>query len=304
MKDAKLILGITLSFATVGIASFALANVNKTDNKSFVYADGETYSQGDVVGKNKARIWIGYDLDNPFYSYADETTGIRLWIHSTDIGGDELVYGSITGTFNNVSESNRRYDYFDVDLSVYTNSWYMTVQKFQGGTWKGQTDPIQLSSSNAMQVYYVWGDWAWDQTKGTVGPGLIDTVDAGLAAKALGGIHSCSSSNINGYGAFSRYQSTFVKKGDDWKTVGNLSDYTLNDFPNGDTSYSQSPTNTINAYDKYVYVEQLAGGASSNNFYIINTGNFQVGIIVGIICISGLVGVAIYLVTKKPKATK
>ena len=222
------------------------------------------YSQGDVVDKDKARIWIGYDTNNPFYSYADADTGIRLWIHSTSSGGSENVYGRITGTFNNSAEGNKRYDYFDVDISNYTNQWYMTVQKFQNNAWKGQTNPIQLKASNAFQVYYVWGDWAWDQTQGTVSPGTIDSVDAGLAAKALGGIHTCSDSAVNGYKAFASYDSTFVHNGDAWKTVGNISDYELNDFANGDTSYSGSKTKVINAYDKYTAVQALYGsnGAS------------------------------------------
>ena len=248
----KLLIGMTL--ATSGFFALNLGNKN---NAITVEA---TYSQGDVVGNNKARIWIGYDTSNPFYSYADANTGIRLWIHENNSGGDELVYGTITGTFDNGAQSNRRYDYFDVDLSVYTNSWYMTVQKFQNNTWKAQTNPIQLSSSNACQVYFIWGDWAWDKTQGTVAAGSIDSVDAGLAAKALGGIHTCSSSNINGYNAFSNYNSTFVKDGDNWKTVGNLSDYTLNDFANGNTSYSGTPATETNAYDKYVKIEALAAG--------------------------------------------
>ena len=250
MKIKKLI-GLSALTGVFAIGAAVGLNVNNIKRVDAVY------SQGDVIDKGKARVWIGYDTSNPFYSYADETTGIRLWIHSTSSGGSENVYGSITGTFNNGAQSSRRYDYFDINLADYTNGWYMTVQKFQGGNWKAQTNPIQLSSSNTCQVYFVWGDWAWDQTAGTVAAGSIDSVDAGLAAKALGGIQTCSSSNINGYNAFSNYNSTFVKNGNTWKTVGNMSDYTLNDYANGDTSYSGTKSNTINAYDKYEMVEAL-----------------------------------------------
>lgn len=219
---------------------------------------------GDVINNDKARIWIGYDTSNPFYDYADADTGIRLWIHSTSSGGSELVYGTITGTYNNAAESNRRYDYFDVDLSVYTNQWYMTVQKFQNNGWKGATNPIQLKSDNAFKVYFVGDDWAWDKTQGTITPDVISSVDARLAAIALCGIHNCSPSAVNGYNAFSNFNSTFVKNGDAWRTVGNVSDYFLLDFASGDSSYSGGKSNIVNAYDKYVFVQNMyaSGGAS------------------------------------------
>ena len=235
----KILLATLGIFAVTAIGAAAFLGTKE------VKAANAAYSQGSVIANDKARIWIGYDTSNPFYSYADANTGIRLWIHSTSSGGSEIVYRTITGTFNNVAQSNRRYDYFDVDLSVYTNSWYMTVQKFQNDNWKAATNPIQLSSSNAFQVYFVHGDWAWDKTQGTVAAGSIDSVDAGLAAKALGGMHSCSSSNINGYGAFANFNSTFVMNGNNWKTSGNLSDYELTDFANGNTSYSGTPATTV-----------------------------------------------------------
>ena len=269
MKLKRLLSGALLATALTAGVAFGIGQGNKA-----VMARAETYSQGNVVAKDKARIWIGYDSGNPFYSYADANTGIRLWIHATSSGGAEKVYGTITGTFNNGAESNRRYDYFDVDLSVYTNGWYMTVQKFQNNSWKASTNPIQLSASNACMVYWVWGDWDWNKTQGTVAAGSIDSVDAGLAAKALGGIHSCSSSSVNGYNAFANYNSTFVMNGDNWKTVGNISDYTLNDFADGDTSYSGSAATTTNAYTKYEKVKTLYdtnGAGLSNRIALVET---------------------------------
>lgn len=257
MKIKKLIPILTLA----GVLSVGVVGFSTTSKISQARA---AYSQGSVIPNNKARIWIGYDTSNPFYSYADAGTGIRLWIHSTSSGGSELVYGTITGEFDNAAQSNRRYDYFDVDLSVYTNQWYMTVQKFQNNNWKAATNPIQLKASNACQVYFVWGDWAWDKTQGTVAAGSVDSVDAGFAAKALGGLHTCSNSAVNGYNAFDNFDSTFVKNGESWKTVGNLSDYELTDFSDGNTSYSGDPDTTTNAYDKYVAIGAMkrSGGTS------------------------------------------
>ena len=248
MKIKKILLAAGL---LLGIGAGAVASIGWKETLE----THATSSQGDVIANDKARIWIGYDTSNPFYSYADANTGIRLWIHSTSAGGEEHVYGTISGEYDNVAESNRRYDYFDVDLSDYTNEWYMTVQKFQGGSWKAATNPIQLTSSNAFKVYYVNADWSWDQTAGTVSAGAVSSVDAGMAAKALGGMHACSSSAINGYNAFPNFNSTFVKSGETWKTVGELSDYTINDFAYGDTSYSGDANVETNAYEKYEFVK-------------------------------------------------
>ena len=118
------------------------------------------------------RIWIGYDKYNPFYSYA---TQMKLWIHSASSGGSEKVYtlSSNGGTFYNTSEEgnttsdsnvdkvdsetehsgHRRYDYFDIDTSCFTQSWYLTVQKFEGNTWKGSTNSFQLTTDNANKCY-------------------------------------------------------------------------------------------------------------------------------------------------------
>ncbi len=296
MKSLKAVIGFTLAFlglGVVGSASFI--------NKNSYHEARAAYSQGSVIANDKARIWIGYDTSNPFYSYADANTGIRLWIHSTSSGGSEEVYGTITGTFNNSAESNRRYDFFDVDLAHYTNQWYMTVQKFQDGNWKGQTNPIQLKANNAFQVYWVWGDWSWNNTAGTVAAGSIDSVDAGLAAKALAGMHSCSSSSINGYNAFANFNSTFVKNGNDWKTVGNLSDYEITDFANGNTSYTGSPNTTINAYTKYEYVQSMyngAGSSANNALRILNQSGSTTTIIV-IVSLIGITAIGGYLFLKK-----
>ena len=272
MKTKNTIIGIVLA------SSMAFAAVlGVSSNKKAITAKA-TYSQGSVIASDKARIWIGYDTTKPFYQYADPSTsdanssglngGIKLWIHSTETGGSEKVY-NLTGNFNNSAQSGRRYSYADVDLSVYTNEWYMNVQKFQGGTWKCSTTSIQLKSSNAFNVYYCWDNWDWNKSDSGISAATIDSVDAGLVAKALGGMHTCSSSDINGYNAFPNFNLTFVKtdKGA-WKTNGNLSDYTVDDFATGDTSYTGSATTTTNAYDKYVYVQEMYNTGGNPSFAV------------------------------------
>ena len=267
--------GVATWYGLSGSGSNYSTSTKKVIN-IFVNEHDELYvseiSAGEIIANDKARIWIGYDTSNPFYSYADAGTGIRLWIHSTESGGTEKVYGSITGEYDNAAESGRRYDYFDVDLAHYTNGWYMTVQKFQDNNWKGSTNPIQLSASNAFKVYEIGSDWDWNKTQGTITPTAISSVDAQLAAKALCGMHNCSASAVNGYNAFSNFNSTFVKNGDNWKTVGNISDYLLFDYANGDSSYSGETSNVINAYDKYVFVQNMYASGGASGFSLFRVG--------------------------------
>lgn len=284
--------------------------------------ESTTYSQGDVVAKDKTRIWIGYDTSNPFYQYADD---IKIWTHSTAEGGSEHVYTLSTngGTFYNTSQSgdnnsttnfdkadngtehktHRRYDYFDINTSDFTNEWYLTVQKFEGSSWKGQTKKsvIKLSKNNANKVFYVWGDWAWDSTQGTIEAGTIDKVDAGLAAKALAGIHSCSDSNINGYNSFPNFRDTFIlNSNSEWKTVGNLSDYTLNDFANGDTELSGSKTNVVNAYDKYVFIENNYNSNQPNAIRGISIDENNTTLIaISVLCVISTLGFFVFIRRKK-----
>ena len=304
MKGLKTVLGAALALGGVGTAVSVGVLSTEAAEKNAIVAEA-AYSQGSVIANNKARIWIGYDTSNPFYSYADASTGIRLWIHSTSSGGEEIVYGTISGEFDNSAESNRRYDYFDVDLSVYTNKWYMTVQKFQGGNWKASTNPIQLQASNAFKVYYVWGDWAWDKTQGTVDAGGISSVDAGLVAKALGGMHTCSPSAINGYNAFPNFNSTFVKDGENWKTSGNLGDYEVTDFANGNTSYTGSPNTTTNAYTKYAEVQDIyTANKTSSRFIGKNISNNTALIIVTTVGGLSIISFGAFLFIRKRKHQK
>ena len=242
----------------------------KPSSDMTLYAKFNLDSKYTVIAKDKVRVWIGYDKDNPFYSYADANTGIRLWIHSTSSGGSEKVYGTIGGTYNNLAEDSRRYDYFDVDAVHYTNKWYLTVQKFQDNTWKAQTNPIQFSSENVGKVYYIWGDWAWDKTQGTVAASSVapSKCDTGFANLAICGLHTCSTgnyNNYNGYGAITNYKSTFY---DNIVSGLSLDDWYVNDYADGDTSYSGSTSKITNSYGKYLWMNYRTNGGDKPSAYL------------------------------------
>ena len=244
----------------------------KPDADMTLYAKFNLNSEYTVIAKNKVRIWIGYDTSNPFYSYADDNTGIRLWIHSTSSGGSEHVYGTIGGTYNNIAESNRRYDYFDVDISDFTNGWYLTVQKFQNNTWKAAmpASGFKLSSSNVGKIFYTYGDWAWDKTQGTIVASSVASngCDAGFAALAICGLHTCSTgtyNNYNGYGAVNNYKSTFY---DNIVSGLSLDGWYVNDFADGDTGYSGSTSRLTDAHGKYLWMNYRKNGGDKPGAYL------------------------------------
>ena len=156
-----------------------------------------------------------------------------------------------------------------------------------------------MSSSNAFKVLFSYGDWS----NGAFG--TISSVDAGLAAKALGGMHTCSNSAINGYKAFPNFNSTFVKNGENWKTVGNLNDYSVDDFATKDTTYSGSANVTTNAYTKYLYVQEMyntnGNPSFSAEFLSVVDGNKTNSYFIVIIASLAFVSLGSYIILRRKK---
>lgn len=81
-----------------------------------------------------------------------------------------------------------------------------------------------------------------------------------MAAKALEGLQTCSSSAINGYNAFAGIAKSFIH-GDDgtWKAVGDLDDYDIQDYASVDDYATGERAVTVDAYDKYLALSGAAG---------------------------------------------
>jgi len=60
---------ILVGLGALAMAIAAIACIGRTNDATETFAE---YSQGDVISAGKARVWIGYDTANPFYSYATE----------------------------------------------------------------------------------------------------------------------------------------------------------------------------------------------------------------------------------------
>ena len=270
-----------------------------------------------TISDSKARIWIGYDTSSPYHGSG---AVIRLWIHSTEAGGSEKLYDSddenVCFTYYNGSQSNRRYDFFDIDLAHYTNGWYVNIQRIdpsnRSTVWN-QTKPIQLLQGNAAKVIYTPSPSGQADTAsiGSVGSGT-NCVDAGMAAFAICGLRTCSNNNFNGYGAFLNMQSTFILDGETWRTSGDLSSIAIADYAEGDTSYRGSTTNHINAYQKYQGLANIVDHGNPNPTFVIpgmpSGQESPLTVTLWVVLASGIAGLAAigsaYFVSKKKKKNR
>ena len=208
------------------------------------------------VSTGTFRFWLATDLDNSF-KHAGYTP--KLWFHTgsgnddSNKGKEVLVVGE-TGNWDNQCEKGyngteaRRYYYFDIGTEVIGN--YLTIQWFEGGYWKGQGKAVQFTTDNIGKVCYFWGDYSNSSF------GEIGKADAGLAAKALEGLLTCSDSKINGYNAFPTIRDTFIKNGGNWKLEGNLGGNTILDSASsGDYGDASKKNVSVDAWDKYQALE-------------------------------------------------
>lgn len=260
----------------------------------FNKVEHDTHSAEAASPFNTMRIWISSDSENPIHNSGGKP---GLWFHTgPNNNGDDVYVTSHSdgayGEWNNNAEGGRKYYYFDVPTRCVGS--YMTIQRFSSDwQWWNQSNSTNFYEGQAKthEVFYLWGD----QT--TISRGSIGIVDAGLATKALEGLLTCSSSVYNGYGAFPKVCSTFIKNGDSWKTVGNLNDCTFNDFVNVDdynSSRDIAPLTMVNGYEKFLALETAYNAnpqySKSNMFPIVNSNTTAIIVAISIsaiICVSG-----------------
>ena len=120
---------------------------------------------------------------------------------------------------------------------------------------------MDLSQNNLFKVLYLYANSTGEWLKGS-SYGAPDKVDVNLAAKALSGLYTCSSSSINGFNAIEGFSQTWIwydynerdntSNGNNWKTVGFLTHVNCQDYAFGaDWKDSSTPRDTsINAQTK------------------------------------------------------
>lgn len=256
MKRKSILLGALV--IAVGAVS-ATAGVVASENKEQLSINAEEIN--DTVGY--VRIWVGSDNNGPI-----DTDGClpKLWFHTGNGNddankGQDVCVSDVMQNYQNNAESYRDYYYADVPVENIVGS-YLSVQRFHsnGTQFKDQTQPILVTLDNITQVFYVWN--VNEKTNGNIGisTGTIGSVGANMAAKALEGLQTCSSSAVNGYNAFKGIGNTFIHdENGEWKTQGELSSCNIQDYATTDDYLTNERTVTIDAYDKYLALQAASG---------------------------------------------
>ena len=248
-----------------------------------------------VVDGNKVRVWVGYNCNGSsigslMYNGYGVTT--KLWVHQGNgSAGTEQAVIAATGTFYNNSENAddtiltncpRRFDYFDVPISYFSNQYYLNVQRFNAdGSYSGNSSgQIRLQNSNgwAFKVLYVQATW---ESVPALSGVTANKTNAMFAAVSLSGLHTCSSNVLNGYGGLSYWQSTFLQN----TSTSGLSAYRITDYADGDTDYKGSKTKSVTALEKYEYASRALANNSGRTIVpsIIGEGSEQINILVIVI---------------------
>lgn len=221
-----------------------------------------------VVPSGRARLWIGYNgtvNGSLYYKGSDITNLAVIKIKINNGSGTNRTYNS-SGTFYNSDESidgsvgcPRRYDYFDIEQTYFTNGWYFNVMRYDNNgqsVWTESKFWGTLSEGNLFNIFYCPSDWEASQWYDFYG---LSASNSTFATIALCGMHTCDSSAF-GYGSYDEYYSTFGKSS---SIVSGMSSYSIIDFENGSDYTSDEDINkVVSAYQKYQLIQYNASSGS------------------------------------------
>lgn len=261
-----------------------------------------------TMQNTKARLWVGYDKDNPFFDWYSSDDGdkreIVLWIHKNinDSSQGEKVYKLDLngGSFWNSSEPNygkhygwRRYDFFDIDSICVIENWYMTIQKFQNGAWCYGLPTVRLDSFNINEIFYIWGDGS------KVESGNVSKTSSEFCGKVLESYYTCSDSDVNGYNAFDTMNKTFfVDERGFTKYEGSLSEVVIDDYDYKDGNYNydlDQKTINIDCQTKYNTLKAMhaAANGSATGYLDVTDNSMSITITFSVVGISAIIGFVI-----------
>ena len=276
-----------------------------------------------VIDKDKVRIWFTYadsKKTGEDYYFDSESATMKVWTHDlqdgkTTEGVTENVYEPSSGGIYENKSNSIRYDYFDIKLSDFTNQYYLTLQRFKSGSYDAATSnsnshKIRLTSSMASTfigkvMSIVWDN---DEKKWYINstPVSVSSTDRELATIALCGLKTCTDSTY-----FNNLNTAFIH--DDGVS---LSPVFVNDYENGDVTYTGGKTKATNAYIKYQWLRFESGGPTPSapglgNFNSLISGSDSgdngatiLIIVASSISILSITALVVLMVKKKKTANK
>ncbi|MFA5421877.1 MAG: hypothetical protein WC344_03690 [Bacilli bacterium] len=212
--------------------------------------------------------------------------------------------------------------YFDLNIADLANGYKLRVVRTNGGDnayvhiWD-ITSEMTWATGNNNLVLYVGDDWSHTLSAGIIadtasiplGYGEGEAWQSyGFIEKVLEGYLTCSSSNINGWGAFAQMELTFFKKADKttWKILGDLSTISLTDYSGtGDSGYGEvrGGGTAVTGWYKYARLSTLYAAANPSGSiidldFLGNNGNgIMIIIIIALVGLTSLAG--LYILRKK-----
>lgn len=135
-----------------------------------------------------------------------------------------------------------------------------------------------------------------------ISAGTVSSADAYLLKAVVEAFLTCSTAASNGSNAttVANLKSTWFDGKAADGTNGSISELTLSDYANGDTSYAGSKSKTVTVKDKWEAMLAKAGVSGTNVIHPIDNSSFAspVIIIVGVLSISSL---AVFFILRKKK---
>lgn len=225
----KKMLGICLAAAVISTGTLGGVVASEVAGRSLLEANAEVDTTGNTYGD--VRFWFSSDPAAPLGNdYVP-----KIWFHN---GSDIDFAADLESTISvwNSAENYRQYWYVDVPYVQGLEDATGTIQVFHAnGEFNNESKSFTVSEL-LNKVVFIYQDWS---KAGIAGCGRTDV---NLAALALGGLYSCSGSEINGYNAIETLSETWIWNdydlretggSENWKTSGMLRDVSCKDFADG-----------------------------------------------------------------------
>lgn len=256
----KKMLGICLAAAVISTGTLGVVVASEVGNQSFMPVSAEVDQSGKTYGKY--RLWIGSNsAGDYFYDPAIGNLSIGIDIYQAGVAAaaiESYVFApeDYFKAVNSPESATAFYYAVDIDAKYCSSAYDIEIKRMEGmttHTWSGKFNFDRLN-----EIIYLWntnnsGD-QWNYMKGH-SFGSLSVASKDIAAKAIEGLYTCSSSPINGYGAFDRVGGTFLwDTNKQSKIDGSLSGYEILDFSNNaawqDSATERStPTDVVTKYN-------------------------------------------------------
>lgn len=266
----KKMLGICLAAAVISTGTLGGVVASEVADRSLLGAKAEIDTSGSTYGDY--RFWFGSNKGTDYFFDGTNYLTIGIDVYENGVSGsavysaeyDPSEYLRIANQCEEGEEKkNPIYYAIDIDAKYASPAYDFEIRRVYNNETTDWSGRFHLDTLN--QVLYLFDNNGWMKGHSF---GTVSSCESELAAAALEGLYTCSSSEINGYGAFEEIGKTFLWNNDYVSKVnGSLSEVTIKDYANN--AAWQDPTTErstdINSLVKYDALRALSGLAEAPN---------------------------------------